>query len=80
MWHDPRAEVVFFVCFVFNLEKSRAFLFKPKTMERVTDERGRTFTKQADIMNVQRDFFSNLYKKKIWKEGMEEKMTTFMET
>ena len=39
-----------------------------------------TFTKQADIMNVQRDFFSNLYKKKIWKEGMEEKMTTFMET
>ena len=30
-------------------------------------------------MNVQRDFFSsNLYKKKIDKEGMEEKITTFM--
>ena len=54
-----------------------------KIMERVTDETGRTFTKQLDIMNVQRDFFfsfflSNLYKKKIDKEGMEEKITTFM--
>ena len=52
-YKDMGAEVVFFVCFVFNLEKSRA---NSKTMERVTDERGRTFTKQADIMNVQRDF------------------------
>ena len=43
-------------------------------MERVTDEKGRTFTKQLDIMNVQRDFFFFfLYKKKIDKEGMEEK-------
>ena len=41
-------------------------------MEKVTDERGRTFTKQLDIMNVQRNFFSNLYKKKIDEEGMEE--------
>ena len=45
----------------------------------MTDEKGRTFTKQVDIVNVQRDFFSsNLYKKKIDKEGMEEKITTFM--
>ena len=29
-------------------------------------------------MNAQRNFFSNLYKKKIDKEGMEEKITTFM--
>ena len=29
-------------------------------------------------MNVQRDLCSNLYKKKIDKEGMEEKITTFM--
>ena len=41
-------------------------------MERVTDERGQTFTKQVDIMNVQRNLFSNLYKKKIDEEGMEE--------
>ena len=58
-----------------NLEKSRA---NSKIMERVTEDKGRTFTKQVDIMNVQRDFFSNLYKKKIDKEGMEEKITTFM--
>ena len=61
--------------FFFNLEKSRA---NSKIMERVTDDKGRTFTKQVDIMNAQRDFFSNLYKKKIDKEGMEEKITTFM--
>ena len=38
------------------------------------------FTKQVDIVNVQRDFFpsSNLYKKKIDKEGMQETITTFM--
>ena len=43
-------------------------------MERVTDDKGRTFTKQIDIMNVQRDFFSsNLYKKKIDNEWIEEK-------
>ena len=47
-------------------------------MERVMDDKGRTFTKQVDIMNAQRDFFSNLYKKKIDKERMEEKITTFM--
>ena len=48
-----------------NLEKSRA---NSKIMEKVTDDKGRTFTKQVDI-NVQRDFFlsSNLYKKKIGK-------------
>ena len=46
-----------------NLEKSRA---NSKMMERVTDDKGRTFTKQVDLMNAQRDFFSsNLYKKKI---------------
>ena len=50
------------------LEKSRA---NSKIMERVTDEMGQTITKQADIMNVQKDFFSDLYKKKIHKEGME---------
>ena len=45
-------------------------------MERVTDDKGRTFTKQVDIMNVPRDFFffsSNLYKKKIDNEWIEEK-------
>ena len=48
-------------------------------MERVTE--GRTFTNQVDIVNVERDFFIfyfNLYKKKIDKEGMEEKITTSM--
>ena len=58
-----------------NLDKSRA---NSKIMERVTEDKGWTFTKQVDIMNVQRYFFlfffsSNLYKKKIDKEGMEEK-------
>ena len=36
------------------LEKSRA---NSKIMERVTDDKGRTFTKQVDIMNAQRDSF-----------------------
>ena len=53
-----------------NSEKSSA---NSKIIEKVTDDKGRTFTKQVDIMNAQRDFFSNLYKKKIDKEGMEEK-------
>ena len=47
-------------------------------MERVTDDKGRTFTKQVDIMNAQRLFFLIFIKKKIDKEGMEEKRTTFM--
>ena len=47
-------------------------------MEKVTDENGHTVTKQADIMNVQKDFYSNLYKKKINSEEMEEKIDTFM--
>ena len=47
-------------------------------MEKVTDENGHTVTKQADIMNVQKDFFSNLYKKKINSDEMEEKIDTFM--
>ena len=37
-----------------NLEKSRT---NSKIMERVTDDKAWTFTKQVDIMNVQRDFF-----------------------
>ena len=32
-----------------------------KIMKRVTDEKGRTFTKQVDIMNVQRYFFFFLF-------------------
>ena len=52
-------------------------------MERVTEDKGRTFTKQVDIMNVQRYFCCcNLYKRKIDKEGMGKKQTknppTFM--
>ena len=58
-----------------NLEKSRA---NSKIMEKVTDENKHTVTKQADIMNVQKDFFSNLYKKKINSDEMEEKIDTFM--
>ena len=41
-----------------NFKKSMA---NSKIMERVTDKKGRTFTKHTDIMNVQRDFFSNQY-------------------
>ena len=37
-----------------NLEKSRA---NSKIIEKVTDDKGRTFTKQVDIMNAQRDSF-----------------------
>ena len=35
-------------------------------MEKVTDENGHTITKQANIINVQKDFFffSNFFKKK----------------
>ena len=36
------------------VEQSRA---NSKMMERVTDDKGRTFTKQIDIIIVQRDFF-----------------------
>ena len=50
--------------YFFNLEKSMA---NSNIMERMTDKRG-----QADIMNVQRDFFSNLYERKRDKEGTEE--------
>ena len=57
------------------LEKSRA---NSKIMEKVTDKNGHTVTKQADIMNVQKDFFSNLYEKKINSDEMEEKIDTFM--
>ena len=52
-----------------------------KILERETDDKGQTFTKQVDTVNVQRDFFlffSNLYKKEIDKEGMKDKITTFM--
>ena len=56
--------------YFFNSEKSRA---NSKIMEKVTDENGHTVTKQADIMNVQKDFFSNLYKKKMNSDKMEEK-------
>ena len=58
-----------------NLEKSRA---NSKIMEKVTDENGHTITKQANIINVQKDFFFNLYKKKINSDEMEEKIDTFM--
>ena len=61
--------------YLFNLEKSRA---NSKITETVTDENGHTVTKQAVIMNVQKDFFSNLYKKKINSDKMEEKIDTFM--
>ena len=57
-----------------NLEKSRA---NSKIMEKVTDENGHTVRKQADIMNVQKDFFSNLYKKKINSDEMEKNIDTF---
>ena len=40
--------------YFFNLKKSRA---NSKIMETVSDEKGRTFTKQVDIKTVQRDFF-----------------------
>ena len=48
-------------------------------MEKVTDENGHTVTKQVDIMNVQKYFFSNLYKKKINSDEMEEKNRHFYE-
>ena len=41
-----------------NFKKSRA---NSKIMERVTDKKGRTFTKHTHIMNVQIEFFSNQY-------------------
>ena len=46
-------------------------------MEKVTDENGHTVRKQADITNVQKDFFSNLYKKKINSDEMEKNIDTF---
>ena len=47
-------------------------------MEKVTDENGHTVTKQVDIMNVQKYFFSNLYRTKINSDEMEEKIDIFM--
>ena len=47
-------------------------------MEEVTDENGHIVTKQADIMKVQKDFFSNLYQKKINSDEIEEKIIPFM--
>ena len=58
---------------VLNLEKSRA---NSKIMEKVTDEMGRTFTKQVDIMTVQRYFFSFSFLICIKRmEGIERKKT-----
>ena len=47
--------------YLFNLEKSRA---NSKITETVTDENGHTVTKQVDTMNVQKDFFSHLYRRR----------------
>ena len=70
-WVEEGEEIFFFL----NFEKSRA---NSKIMEKVTDENGHTITKQANIINVQKDFFFNLYKKKINSDEMEEKIDTFM--
>ena len=70
-WRKERKNTKYFL----NLEKSKA---NSKIMEKVTGENGHTVTKQADITNVQKDFFSNLYKKKINSDEMEEKIDTFM--
>ena len=62
--------------YFFNFEKSRA---NSKMMEKVTDENWHTVTKRADVINVQRYFFSNLYIKKIHGDEMEENMRHFYE-
>ena len=47
-------------------------------MEHVKDEDGRTLNNQTDIHNRQRQYFANLYKKKIDENEMETKINTFM--
>jgi len=59
-----------------GLEKARA---NAKIMEEVKDEHGNLITKQDNIMKVQRDYFINLYKKKISHQGINAKINNFLD-
>ena len=60
-----------------GLEKSRA---NAKIMEEVYNENGTLVSKQSEIVNVQKRYFSNLYKDKVNSQGLEQKVEQFIRT
>ena len=58
-----------------GLEKARA---NAKVMEQVKDEHGNILTSQKEIQSRQKDYFQNLYKKRVHEEEMENKIEEFM--
>ena len=58
-----------------GIEKARA---NAKIMERVKDEQGNILTNQKEIQNRQKQFFENLYKKRVQEEEMENKIDGFL--
>ena len=62
--------------FFLALEKIRA---KAKIMEQIIDENGHVQNSQKDIHNSQRNFFAELYSKKIEEDGIENKIFDFMQ-
>ena len=62
--------------FFLGLETVRA---KAKIMEQVKDENGHILTNQNDIQKRQRQYFANLYKRKIDEDVMANKIDNFMD-
>ena len=58
-----------------SLEKAKA---NSKIMEEVLDDNNRLITNQQEIMNVQKCYFSTLYKQRVKKEGMEQNLEIFL--
>jgi hypothetical protein len=61
--------------FFLNLEKSRA---NSKILTSVKDETGRTVTKQEEILQVQKNYFKNLYRKRIKPDDMQDRIEVFL--
>jgi exonuclease III len=62
--------------FFLNLEKSQA---NSKILSSVKNESGDLITKQEDIMKYQKDFYANLYKKRVNSNNMQEKINHFLD-
>ena len=59
-----------------NLEKARA---NARVMNHLVDEDGQTVYNQEEILRLQRDYFAELYTKKIDSDGLNEKVDDFLE-
>ena len=61
--------------FFLNLEKSRA---NAKIMDSIKDVSGQSITGQMNSMSAQRNYFADLYKKKVGGVNMAERIDNFM--